>query len=271
MTTNWILSLGTVRGMNIPESIISDECRLRGLLGKHCRGPYDKDGIQIGLALYVEGSGLQLDHRGIRLEPLRKKDVGACIYVHKSDWDTSPSSYRSFLWQSVEQAILGCIETLKKRQISVDVDRLRRDLSLVEGEFLEGSLELKSGSKALEHAATHEELPCAGLPDDEMDRIVIQYRVEGHGNGRDHDKRVAVENLLEGCLSEGKFGNCDGGDIGSGTMNIFCFVSDAQKARGPIIRTLRGSGHLDGAVIQQSVKGEERVVWPPDFAGEFTI
>jgi len=271
MQPKWELNLGAVRGFNLPEWIIAEEHRLRRALSEHCNGPYNEAGTNLGLALYVEGDNQPLDRGGIKIEPFKKNYIGARIFVRKADWSTDASSYRSFLWQNVEKAIWDCVETLEKKQVSLDVDRLRRDLSLVESEFLGVGLESKSRSNGLESAAIKDEEPFDETSENEMDRIVIQYQIEGHGNGQDHDKRVAVENLLEECLSEGDLGNCDGGDIGSGTMNVFCFVSDAQKARESIIRSLRSSGYLDGAVIQETVKGVEKVVWPSDFVGEFSV
>ncbi|MGA7873642.1 MAG: hypothetical protein WCA22_22375, partial [Candidatus Binatus sp.] len=228
-------------------------------------------GTNLGLALYVEGDNQPLDCGGIKIEPFKKNNIGARIFIRKADWSADAPAYRRFLWKNVERAIWGCVETLDKKQVSLDVDRLRRDLSLVEEAFLGVDLESKSRSNAPEPAETKEQVSFDETSEDEMDRIVVQYRIEGHGNGQDHDKRVAVEKILEECLSEGDLGNCDGGDIGSGTINVFCFVSDAEKAREPILQTLRNNGFLEGAVIQETVKGEDKVVWPPDYVGEFSI
>jgi hypothetical protein len=245
--------------------------RLRRALSEHCNGPYNEAGTNLGLALYVEGDNQPLDRGGIKIEPFKKNYIGARIFVRKADWNTSAPAYRRFLWLNVERAIWGCVEALDQKRVSMDVDRLRRDLSLVERQFVGINVESKSGPNSLEAAANQALPSSAELPDDEMDRIVIQYRIEGHGNGQDHDKRVTVENLLEECLSESGLGNCDGGDIGSGTMNVFCFVSDTEKARESILQTLRNNGLLDGAVIQETVKGKEKVVWPPDYVGEFSL
>jgi hypothetical protein len=267
MQPKWELNLGAVRGFNLPERIIAEEHRLRRALSQYCDGPYNEAGTNLGLALYVEGENLQLDHRGIKIEPFKKNYIGARIFVRKADWSTDTSAFRRFLWQNTEKAIWGCVEALKKKQVSLDADRLRRDLARVQEEFLGSDPE----SKVLESAVIKSEMSFDETSEGEMDRIVIQYRIEGHGNVRDHDKRVAVENLLEECLSDGDLGNCDGGDVGSGTMNVFCFVSDAEKAREPILQTLRSNGFLEGAVIQETVKGEEKVVWPPDYTGEFSV
>lgn len=54
----------------------------------------------------------------------------------------------------------------------------------------------------------------------EVRSIVIQYKIEGHGSSPDLEKRVAVEELMNERLGWTGLGHCDGGDIGSGTMNI---------------------------------------------------
>jgi hypothetical protein len=50
-----------------------------------------------------------------------------------------------------------------------------------------------------------------------------------HGSTADLDKRVAVEELMNEGLGWTGLGHCDGGDIGSGTMKIFCYVADANS------------------------------------------
>jgi predicted DNA-binding WGR domain protein len=115
---------------------------------------------------------------------------------------------------------------------------------------------------------------------DELHRVVIEYKVRGHGSTDDHDKRVSVENLMNECLGWTALGHCDGGDIGSGTMSIFCFVVDAEKAKELIVKELKSHQLLDGAVIAQTVRDSTkvpgvkapvvrsttRIVWPIDYA-----
>ncbi len=267
MTAEWVLRLGRIYGMEVPDSIRAEDVRLKELLGKHCKGPYDRDGVQIGLGVYLEGGGVPVKKQAVKLDTFSKGLVTAGVHLKKEDWSKPLPAYRSFLWKNVEKAIWGCTETLKKKQIIVDVERLRHDLHLVEAEFLG----LDSMPSNTEDMKAEQTVHFAEESDDEDFRVIVQYRVEGHGSGRDHDKRVEVENILGEFLEAGDLGYCDGGDIGSGTMNVFCFVKTGKKAAQAIIETLRKHNHLDGAVVAEMIRGEETVVWPPDFAGEFQL
>ena len=72
-------------------------------------------------------------------------------------------------------------------------------------------------------------------------------------------------------MEEAGLGSCDGGDIGSGAMNIFCLVKPGRNAAKAIIEILRENNFLEGAVIAEGAVGEEKIVWPPDFKGEFQL
>ena len=85
------------------------------------------------------------------------------------------------------------------------------------------------------------------IPTSKLARIVIQYKIDGRGTTNDLDKRVQVENLMNECLGWKGLGHCDGGDIGSGTMNVFCFVVDAETAVPHVVEELKTNGALNGA------------------------
>lgn len=255
-------------GLNVPDSVQSEAERLKELVVKNCVGPYEDSGLTFFLSLVVEGkTGVPFNFYGIRSYPIKNEAVCVDIRVKKSEWNIPLNSYRQFLWHNFQKAVWICVAKLKKRKIAVDEEKLRSHLALVETEFL--GEDLKSG--ALDSAATVEAMPVDQYAKDEKHRVVVQYRIEGHGSETDHDKRVEVENILGEFLESGDLGYCDGGDIGSGTMNIFCFVKPEKKAAQVIIETLRKNDRLEGAVIVETVKGEEKVVWPPDFAGEFSV
>ena len=101
--------------------------------------------------------------------------------------------------------------------------------------------------------------------------IVIQYKIEGHGSTAALDKRVVVEELMNERLGWTGLGHCDGGDIGSGTINIFCYVADAKIAESVIVRELKERGFLEGAVIAERIGDSVEVLWPRDFDGAFSL
>lgn len=70
-------------------------------------------------------------------------------------------------------------------------------------------------------------------------------------------------------------GFCNGGDIGSGSMNTFLYTHDRRSAEQLIIRALRARQFLEGAVIAVCANPEEdepyEVVCPEDFDSEFSV
>lgn len=105
-------------------------------------------------------------------------------------------------------------------------------------------------------------------------QIVIHYRLERWGSGQDHERRVKIEDSMNECLTSTGLGYCDGGDIGSGTMNIFCEVVDAAVAERIIVGNLKDNGELENAVIAKRERAgddEYKVVWPKDFSGRFNL
>jgi hypothetical protein len=105
----------------------------------------------------------------------------------------------------------------------------------------------------------------------ELRSIVIQYKIEGHGSTDDLEKRIAVEELMNERLGWTGLGHCDGGDIGSGTMNIFCYVADATIAESVIVRELKAGGFLEGAVIAERIGDTVKAVRPRKFKGAFSL
>jgi hypothetical protein len=71
--------------------------------------------------------------------------------------------------------------------------------------------------------------------------LIIEYPVEGMGNTKDLDKRHALEDRMNETLGWTGLGNCDGGSIGSGTMDVCCFVVDFQIAKRVIEKDLKNT------------------------------
>lgn len=100
--------------------------------------------------------------------------------------------------------------------------------------------------------------------------VIVQYRTDGWGSEADLRKREAVQESLDSALGWTGLGHCEGGDIGSGTMNIFCEVVDADVAVPEIVRTLEKGKHLEGAVVAVKANGSAEVRWPADHHGSFS-
>jgi hypothetical protein len=67
-------------------------------------------------------------------------------------------------------------------------------------------------------------------PDDQA-TLLIEYAVKGMGASKDLKKRHALEDRMNETLGWTGLGMCDGGSIGSGTMEVCCFVVDFKIAK----------------------------------------
>jgi hypothetical protein len=95
-----------------------------------------------------------------------------------------------------------------------------------------------------------------------LSRLAIQYSIEEMGTTVDLDKRHEVEHLMNECLGWTGLGHCDGGDIGSGTMNVFCSVVEPEKAVRVVVQELRAKQVLEGArIILKSEEGDDKLLF----------
>ena len=62
-------------------------------------------------------------------------------------------------------------------------------------------------------------------------RLLIEYRIDGMETVQDLDKRHALERPASDLLGWTGLGHCDGGSIGSGTMEVCCYVVDYDLAK----------------------------------------
>jgi len=75
--------------------------------------------------------------------------------------------------------------------------------------------------------------------------LIIEYSVEGFGTPQDLAKRHAVQDRMGEILGWTGLGDCDGGSIGSGTMEVCCYLVDFQTAKRVIGAELRGTEYGD--------------------------
>ncbi|WPU97635.1 hypothetical protein SNE26_16535 [Mucilaginibacter sp. cycad4] len=69
--------------------------------------------------------------------------------------------------------------------------------------------------------------------------LLIEYVIEGMGTPLDVEKRTRLQNKMDEILGWTGLGHCDGGSIGSGTMEVCCFVIDFNLAKTVIERSLQ--------------------------------
>jgi len=101
------------------------------------------------------------------------------------------------------------------------------------------------------------------LEDDLLQELMIQYKTEENKIVEEElEKRHFVESLMNECLGWTGNGHCDGGDYGSGTMNIFCYVINSKIAIETIINELTKNDLLDNCTIAIS-NGEDYISYYP--------
>jgi hypothetical protein len=111
----------------------------------------------------------------------------------------------------------------------------------------------------------------AAIDVNEHSQVAVQYRTIGWGSVGDLDKRHRIEDLLDDCLAWTCNGFCDGGDIGSGEMNVFCLVVNPEAAKNTLVSTLKKNRLLKGAVIAVREGETYRVLWPDGYAAAFSL
>jgi uncharacterized protein (TIGR03067 family) len=117
--------------------------------------------------------------------------------------------------------------------------------------------------------------PPARTPEEiERQSAVVQFLVAGMGSDEDFDRRVRLEGMLGEELTRAGVGCCDGGDGGSGTMNVFLGITDPPAARQLILQLLADSANAADTVVAYSDNAETGhydVWWPEDYPYTFTI
>lgn len=141
---------------------------------------------------------------------------------------------------------------------------LSETLAATSGEAAEALIERESRSPRLQGFAE--------IDIDDHVQVIVQFKTDHDwGDSADLEKRHRVEDILNECLGWSGNGHCDGGDIGSGTINAFSFVVDPQLAQETIISALKREGLLEGAIIALDRTDGYEVMWPVDFDGEFSL
>ncbi|MHC4671402.1 MAG: hypothetical protein ACYTBZ_02860 [Planctomycetota bacterium] len=75
--------------------------------------------------------------------------------------------------------------------------------------------------------------------------LLVEYAVDEFGTNEDLSKRYALEDKLNELLGWTGLGLCDGGSIGSGTMEACCFIVDYDIAKCVVRESLKETEFAD--------------------------
>lgn len=78
-------------------------------------------------------------------------------------------------------------------------------------------------------------------PIDDEFTLLIEYAVDGMGSKEDVEKRHRLQDKMNETLGWAGLGHCDGGSIGSGTMEVCNYVVDFEVAKSVIENDLKGT------------------------------
>jgi hypothetical protein len=76
------------------------------------------------------------------------------------------------------------------------------------------------------------------VEDDDHSTLLIEYTVDGMGTEQDVEKRHRLEERMNETLGWTGLGACNGGSIGSGTMEVCNYVVDFEIAKSVIEKDL---------------------------------
>lgn len=108
------------------------------------------------------------------------------------------------------------------------------------------------------------------LDEEELIEFVLQYDYAENQLEEALEKRHQVQEIMDEALGWSGNGYCDGGDIGSGTINIFTFVIDVDKALQTTLEELKNQQLSDGVKIAY-VNDEEDYIQVYPSEGEFNL
>jgi hypothetical protein len=90
------------------------------------------------------------------------------------------------------------------------------------------------------------------IPESRLVGLLVSKEISGMGTKDDLRRRHALEDFLNELTGWLGLGHCDGGSIGSGSMEAFCLVADYEIACEAIMRELASSEFSDFIVSRES-------------------
>jgi len=109
------------------------------------------------------------------------------------------------------------------------------------------------------------------VDDDELIGFVVQYPYEEGNEQEALNKRDKVEGILNEHLGWTENGHADGGKIGRGTTNIFCYVLNPEVAVKTVLKKLQEKKQADDVILAYLDKEEDDYVVTYPKGADFDI
>jgi hypothetical protein len=109
------------------------------------------------------------------------------------------------------------------------------------------------------------------VPESKLKTVLVQMQLKGWGSSRDLDRRYKLMDLLDAHLGVTLSGHVDGGDIGSGTANIWCLSVDPGTSARTIANFLKRKRLIKNIVIAIDRGKEFDVTYPRNFKGKVLL
>lgn len=165
-----------------------------------------------------EGAATDLSDEAALTRLYRRDDSGKCLAYHNAWFDTDDEVIVE------HKGLVGSTgETI----------RHTRDPNLTPVEQVERVLR------------SAREAGYSDLHDSDESLLVVEYRLEGWGSVEDADKLNSLQDELTEILGWSGLGVCDGGEVGSGTMEANCPVVDFDEAKKVLTEALQGTRFAD--------------------------
>lgn len=128
-----------IEGPDADEPTLIPHSELRRLLKEKCIGPYSPDVIEFALIFRIDGKFHQWDREGCAFlrRSFKERYITIDIFVPIAQWKgKTERAIRKTFAADVREALMKCIERLRKDKTEVDGDRLMADFDEVEKEYL---------------------------------------------------------------------------------------------------------------------------------------
>ena len=128
-----------IGGLQVSSTVLAAITELRQLLRRFAALPYSTDVLGFVLAVRVDGDVKEYHFEGTDAIRRNKKGkyIRADIGIPAERWKVlSSDHFRAYLFRGMQDALVSCVERLKKDRVEVDLKRLEADLAKVEARFL---------------------------------------------------------------------------------------------------------------------------------------